>query len=808
MFRKNLIVAWRSLLKHKLQTGINIAGLSIGIAGCLIVYLLTHYELSFNKTIVDRDRIYRVYTQFNGQFNGVNSGVPTGAATLAGTALQGTDLQCMVQVMQSQVIIPSEQTGGGPKKMETQDDIVLISPGYFDLIQNYEWLEGAPRQALSEPFKVVLTESKAKQYFGLKDAREAIGRQLIYKDSLNVTVSGILKDPGFISDFHFTDFISSQSIASSFLKEEFPQDEWDGVRSADQLFVKATKGIPEEKLAANLKPLIDRFNKDQMLGGTKNTFKLQPLSELHYNQDLGIFDTSRAPAHKGTLYGLMLVASLLLLIAAINFVNLATVQATRRSKETGIRKAIGASRGQIARQFLVETFVIALLALPIAAALTEVAMRYFSEFLPEGLHFSVWSPTVLSFMAGAVLVVTFLAGVYPAFVMSAFHPAFAIKNQTGVAAGKGAVNLRKSLIVFQFVLAQAFIIGSMAVGQQLRFVLHKDLGFNKDAVVYFWASRAQKMVFKDRLEKLPEVRGTTLQNKPPMDSGSQTSIVKYDQGDQKVESEVHFRMVDTNYIHLYEIQLLAGRNLLPSDTMKEALVNETLAKAMGYTDPATAIGQTIYMHQSNLPIVGVVKDFHVQSLHNKIPKLAISAANASAYSVAAKIGAGQSLSGTIDKLKAVWEEVYPGKEFTPFFLDETVSKLYERETNLTKLINTATGLAIFISCLGLFGLAFFTVTQRSKEISVRKILGAGVAGIVALLSRDFVKLVVIALLIAAPLAYLLINRWLQDFAYRITVQWWVYLLAGAGAIVIAFLTVGYQSLKAALANPVESLKTE
>lgn len=808
MFKKNLTVAWRSLLKHKLQTGINIAGLSIGIAGCLIVYLLTHYELSFNKTIVDKDRIYRMYTQFNGQFNAVNSGIPTGAAVMATTALQGTDLQCMVQVMQSQVLIPSEQTGGTPKKMETQDNIVLVGPSYFDLIQNYEWLEGAPRQALSEPFKVALTESKAKQYFGLKDAREAIGRQLIYKDSLNVTVSGILKDPDFISDFHFTDFISRQSIASSFLKDEFPQEEWDGVRSADQFFVKASEGISEEQLTANLKPLIVRFNKDQMLSGTENTFKLQPLSDLHYNQDLGIFDTSRSPAHKRTLYGLMLVSGLLLLIAAINFINLATVQATRRSKETGIRKAIGASRGQITRQFLVETFVIALLALPIAVALTELAMRYFSEFLPEGLHFSVWSPTVLTFMAGAVMVVTFLAGLYPAFVMSAFHPAFAIKNQTGVATGRGAVNLRKSLIVFQFVLAQAFIIGSMAVGQQLRYVLHKDLGFNKDAVVYFWASSAQKMVFKDRLEKLPGVKGTTLQNKPPMDSGSQTSIVKYDQGDQKVESEVHFRMVDTNYIHLYEIQLLAGRNLLPSDTMKEALINETLARAMGYTDPSAALGQTIYMHESTLPVVGVVKDFHVQSLHNKIPKLAIAAANSSAYSVAAKIGAGQSLSGSIDKLKAIWEEVYPGKEFTPFFLDETVSKLYKRENQLTKLINMATGLAIFISCLGLFGLAFFTVTQRAKEIGVRKILGAGVAGIVAMLTKDFVKLVIIALAIASPIAYYLIHQWLQDFAYSITLRLWVFLVAGAGAITIAFLTVGLQSIKAALANPVESLKTE
>jgi len=810
MFKNNMTIAWRSIGKHKLQTGINIAGLAIGIAGCLVVFLLAQYELGFNKKIVDAGRVYRIYTQFNGSFTGVNSGVPTGVYGLAGNALQGTDVQCLLQVYRTRVIIPSEQAGGSPKKMEQQNDLVLTGPEFFDLVQNYEWLVGSPRQSLSGPFQVVLTERKAKQYFGLKDAREAIGRQVIYEDSLHTTVTGILSDPGFSSDFHFTDFISRPTIAASFLKDNFPIDEWEGTRSADQFFIKASEGVSPATLMQHLKPLNDRMNVDNEPGVHPNEFLIQPLADLHFNQELGIFDNGRRPAHKPTLYGLMLVAGLLLLIAAINFVNLATVQATRRSKETGVRKVIGASRRQIAGQFLAETFLTTLLALPVALALSELAMRYFSEFLPEGLTMSVQSPGVLAFLLGAVVLVTFMAGLYPSFVMSAFHPAFAIKNQAQ--SGQGGVGLRKGLIVFQFVLAQAFIIGALVMGRQLNYVLQKDLGFDKNAVVYFYTGwggdQTKKFVFQKQLEQLPAVKGTTLQNMPPMNTGSQTSILKFDRDGEQAKSEVHFRMVDTAYLRLYGIELLAGRNLLPSDTMKELLVNETFAKEMGFERPADAVGKMIVQHLKPLPIAGVVKDFHVQSLHHKIPPLAITASTSSAFSVATKISGEQSLSAGVEKLKAVWEEVYPAAEFRPYFLDETLGRMYKSEVQTIKLINTATGLAIFISCLGLFGLAFFTVTQRSKEISVRKILGASVAGIVGLLSKDFLKLVLVSLVVASPIAWWLMDKWLADFAYRIDIHWSVFVLAGVAAVAVAFLTVSFQSVKAALANPVKSLRSE
>lgn len=815
MFRNYLVIAWRSLLKNKLQTAINIAGLAIGIAGCLTVFLLTDYELGFNKKIEYADRIYRVYTEFKGQFSGLNGGVPTAMPALAANTLQGAEVQCLVQTYSAKVAVPTPQ-GDALKKLEEQKDLALVGPEYFDLIQNYEWLAGSPYQSLSAPFSVVLTESKARQYFGMKDAREAMGRTLIFSDSLQTTVSGILKDPAFRSDFLFGAFISRQTIAGSFLKEEFQPDVWGSVRSADQFFVKAAPGISAAALESELKPINDRFNEgfspDSAPGAEQNVFKLQPLAELHFNANLGIFDNSRSPANKSTLYGLMLIAGLLLVIAAINFINLATVQATRRSKETGVRKAIGASRSQLTAQFLVETALITLLALPVATVVSDLSLRYFSEFLPEELNINLLSPALMLFLLSAVAVVTFLAGLYPAFVMSSFDPAFAIKNQQGNIRGGASASLRKGLIVFQFVLAQAFIISALVMGRQMHYAMHKDLGFDQEAVVYFYIDwrtpTAQKLIFQKQLEQLPEVTATSLQNKPPIDMGYQTSILEFDRDSEKVRAEVHFRMVDTGYLGLYDIPLLAGRNLLPADSVKEFLINETFAKVLGYKNATEAVGKLVEYGDKKLPVAGVVQDFHVRSCHHAIPPVALVTNASSAFGVAAKISTAQAMPATLDKLKASWVSVFPGQDFQYFFLNETVEKLYKSETQLSKLINTATGLAIFLSCLGLLGLAFFTVTQRAKEIGIRKVLGASVASVVGLLSKDFLKLVVIALVIASPLAYFFMEKWLSDFAYRIDISWWVFALAGMAAAGVAFLTVGFQSVKAALANPVESLRSE
>ncbi len=811
MFKNYFKTAWRILWRNKLQTGINTIGLAIGIAGCLSAFLLVEYELGFNRGIVDADRIYRVYTQYNGQFSGVNPGIPTGVKTLAAIALEGTEVQCLLHSFTAPVTLPGEFDQSALRKLENQKDIIITGPEYFDLIQNYEWLVGAPRQSMSAPFQLVLTESKARKYFGLKDAREAMGRTVIYNDSLRMTVAGVLKDPEFRSDFFFNDFISIQTVLSSFLKDEIPIDKWGGTRSSDQFYIKTVEGVSQEAMADFLMPLNKRNEGGEETTDLNKEFKLQPLADLHFNQELSIFDSSQSTVHKPTLYGLILVAGLLLLLAAINFINLSTVQATMRSKETGVKKAIGASRGQLRWQFLIETGILTVMTIPVAMALSELSMRYFSEYLPAGLIMDFWSLKVLAFLIGAIVLITFLAGLYPSFVLSSFHPAFAIQQSKSGSIGKNSSNLRKGLIVFQFVLAQAFIIGAIMIGRQMNFILQKDLGFNEESVVYFYNWRggaAKKQLFKDRLKQLPQVAEVALQNKPPMESGYQTSVLEFARDSELIESEVHFRFIDTSFLRLYNIELLAGRNVLPSDTINEFIINETLAEQMGYPTPLDAVGNTLDYNDKKVPITGVVKDFHVRSFHHAIPPTVITASNRNAWSVAVKISNGEHFPTVMESIKQIWIDVYADAEMHHLVFNDAIEKMYESEARTSKLINTATGLAILVSCLGLFGLAFFTVTQRSKEISIRKVLGASIMQVVGLISRDIVILVLIALIIASPIAYYFLENWLQDFTYRIGTPWWVFAVAGIVGVSVAFLTVGFQSLKAALANPVESLRSE
>lgn len=812
MLKNNILIAWRSLLRNKLQTSINILGLAIGIAGCLTVFLLAKYELSFNKDIVDGDRIYRVYTKYNGQFSGVNPGVPTGAIALSPTVLQDAEIICPLHTFTSNIKVPNENNQDISKKFKKQEDLVFTHPNYFDLIQNYEWVTGSPRASLSKPNQVVLTEKKVKLYFGLQNTFEAVGREIIYLDSVRMTVSGVLKNPDFQSDFYFNEFLSAATITGSSLEEQFEPNLWNSTSSSNQLFVKSIEGTSSKTLSQQLTPLNKRLNETKDEVEAKNEFKLQPLSDLHFNADIGIFDSSRSPASKSTLKGLMLLAALLLLIAAVNFINLATVQATRRAKETGVRKIIGASRTQLSYQFLTETALIAVLALPVAIVLSDLSLRYFSEFLPPELAINVGSPENLLFLVITVFVVTFLAGLYPSFVQSSFQPAFALKQSGGNFLSKQSSGLRKGLIVFQFVLAQAFIIGALIMGQQLNYVLHKDLGFDKDAVVYFytpWGAEASKrLIFQQKLEQLPVVKATALQNKSPLERGYQTTVIEIEKNGEKQKKEVHARNVDTAYINMYGIQLLAGRNFHPSDTIKEFIVNESFAREMGYDEPREAIGHLLPWRKQKLAVVGVVKDFHVRSFHHEIPFVAITCTQKGNYAVAAKISQAEPLAVNLKKMEGIWKEVYPNADFDYNLLNETIENLYKTETQTAKLIYTATGLAILISCLGLFGLAFFTVTHRAKEISIRKVLGATVGSIVGLISKDFLKLVVMALLIASPLAYYFMSAWLSEFAYRVDIHWWIFLVAGVLAVAISFSMVGYQSMKAALANPVDSLKNE
>jgi predicted permease len=814
MLRSYFVISLRNLWRNRLYTALNVTGLAIGISACLVIYLIVHFELSFDAFHPDRERIYRAYTQFEGTFTGTNSGVcgplpftlrgeVTGIEAVAAiNTLSGTDVEVPAARKELQVY-------------KDQRDIILAEPEYFAVFSRYEWLAGSPKHSLTAPFLVVLTESKAKKYFGVRHARAALGRTLRYRDSLTVTVSGIVKDLPQPTDLYFKDFISFSTIRHSGLKNEVTLEAWDNTNSAYQTFVKLQPGVSAGRIEAQLLALTSKHFSPQQVKDWRTSYLLQPLRDLHFNPKLGIFDGSRSAAHRPTLRILTGVSGLLLLIAAINFINLVTAQAVRRAREVGVRKVLGSSRRELVTQFLNETLLVTAAAVLLSVLLADLSLRYFKEFIPEGVALDLTDLATMLFLLLTTGVVSLLAGLYPAFVLSSFRPVTALKN-TVYAAGKSRdALLRKGLIVFQFSFAQVLIVGTFIIGSQLSFMRGREMGFNRDAVVYFYApfspgpGQDHRAVLKEELSRLPGVAALSLHGLPPATNGVSSTLIEYDNGKEIRKHEVHRKYGDTAYIHLYNIPLLAGRNLLPSDTAREYLINETYARQLGFTRPGEALGK---MLNKKFPIVGVVKDFHVQSLHNPVPPVVIACETRDFYCFSLKLASqgegGGHFAARMEEVKDVWNRFYPDHPFTYTFLDESIARFYEAEQRTAKLMRTAMGIAILISCLGLFGLATYSAAQRTKEIGIRKVLGASMQHLLALLSRDFLVLVALAFVIAVPVAWYVMNQWLRNFEYKVDVGWTTFALAGGLALLIALLTVSFQSIRAALANPVDSLRNE
>ena len=515
---------------------------------------------------------------------------------------------------------------------------------------------------------------------------------------------------------------------------------------------------------------------------------------------------------KSTIQVLMLIALLLLVIASINFINLETAQGSRRAKEVGVRKVMGASKGTLIRRFLTESFILCLTSVVVSVGLALVAVEYFSDYIPEGVVLDIKDPMIATFLATCVIVVTLLAGLYPAFIMSSYLPALALKNQAGANRSQTrAALVRQGLTVFQFCFAQILIVGTIAIAMQINFMVNKDLGFST-AVLYVqtpWMQKASKRIlFRNELQRVPEVQSLSAHEDPPLSGSWSSTIMKFDNGKDVLEHNVYVKRGDTTYLRVYGIELLAGRNLTPVDTMQEYLINEKYMLLLGFDQPHDALGKTVH---EKYTIVGVVKDFHTRSLHNEITPTVIRYESNGA-AVGMKIVAAQNtvanLRPAIAKIEAAWKKAYPDEDFKYTFMDDTIADFYATEQRVSSLTRVATAIAILISCLGLFGLSSFTVVQRTKEIGVRKVLGASVNSITFLLSRQFLKLVIIAWAMSTPVAYYLIRQWLGNFAYRIDITASIFLASGLASTLIAFVTISIRTLKAAKSDPVKSLRYE
>lgn len=818
MIKSYLTIAIRTLWKNKVFSAINILGLSIGISASLVIYLLVNYHFSFDKFEKDAGRIYRVTSNF--VFSGAvykNSGVTSPLPAAIKKELTGFDAIVPFRTWDDDVKIsvPSAESKE-PQVFKKQSNIVFADENYFGLL-NYEWIAASPKTALVRPYQTVLTTSGAAQYFPRLKPAEIIGRQLYFNDTVRTTITGIVKDFTEHTDFTFKVFISSATLENTSLKPE-DWEQWDNTTSASQLFVKLSAGATISHVEKSINNLYNRHKPNNPDDHSETSFKLQPLSDIHFDADYNTFSIPQA--NKPTLYGLLTIAAFLLLLGCINFINLTTAQAAKRAKEIGIRKTMGSSRRQLIVQFLSETFLLTFFATILSVLLTPLILKAFSGFIPDDLHFGlIQHPAVILFLLILTIVVTALSGFYPALILSGYNPILVLKNIAYANTGKTRTAwLRKSLTVSQFVIAQVFVMGAMLVSKQINYSINKDQGFKKEAILsfstnYYDTVKSHKYVLLDKIKKIPGVAMASLCTNPPSSNSTWSSSMKYKDGKKEIETDVQQKYGDTNYIKLYGLKLLAGNNITQSDTVNAFIINETYAHILGFQQPQQAIGKYLeYDNDKKFPVIGVVTDFNQHSLHQPIKPLVIASRGNVQRNISVALQPGNngndSWKDLITKIEKAWKEIYPQEDFTYTFFDEDIAKYYEAEQHISSLLKWATGLAVFISCLGLLGLVIYTTNQRTKEIGVRKVLGASVRQIVTMITGDFIVLILLAFVIAAPLAWIGMHRWLENFAFRTNISWWIFITGGVVMILVALITLSFQTIKAAMMNPVKSLRTE
>jgi putative ABC transport system permease protein len=810
MLKHYFTLAYRNLFRNKFHSTINIVGLAIGISACIILFLIVRHEIGFNKGFAAYHRIYRIHASFSGVFTGLNRGVSTAAGPYVKENFKGLEATTLFHTLSGPVKI----AGQIPKDFGEQKKLALTAPDYFQVFDSYQWLVGSPEQSLADPNRVVLTKEKAEYYFGQLPVEQYLNKELIYRDSLFLTVSGIVAALPFNSDLEITDFLSFTTIQATWLKKSYGREDWGSTNSSCQLFVRALPGTAPSDLQIQLPQLATKY-KAASTWDAENNFGLQPLADLHYNANLGIFDFSREPAHLPTLTTLSGIAVLLLIIGCINFINLETAQAVHRAKEVGVRKVMGSDRGRLIFQFIAESSILACISLLLALPLTEVGLLYFAEFIPPGVSLNLIG--VLPFLIAMLVIIGVLGGSYPAFILSSYSPVMALKNSAFASSSQSrSAFLRQALIVTQFTFAQVLILGTLVVGWQIRYMINKDLGFSKDEVIYLdtpWWDKSEKVaLLKTELEAISQVKELTLSDSPPSANGWSSTELTYNSSTGESKINAFRKPGDTNYLAFYNIRLLAGRNVLSSDTIKEVLVNETLINQLGFDSPEKALGEVVDLGNVKVPIVGVVKDFHTKSLRDAIDPVFMGCENKYFNCFNIRLNSanksGTEVAAALTKVEQAWKKVYPDAPFVYTFLDETIRNFYNTEQRIAKLINTATLLAILISCLGLFGLASYSTTQRLKEIGIRKVLGASVKQLTLLLTREFLLYVLIAFVIAMPIAIYGATSWLQGFAYHIELTAWMFATTALAALLIAFGTISLKTIRAAQRNPVDSLRSE
>ena len=794
MFQNYLRVAFRNLWRHKGFSLLNILGLTIGMSACFLVFLYVKFELSYDDFHSKGDRIYRIVTDIVNPSETLPLSVAAPAMPVAAKR-DFPEIEKLVRFDPGNILVRRGE-------LKIQEGSMAFADSTFFEVFDFPMLKGDPVRALREPYSVVLSETAAKKYFGTEDP---MGKQLILTGANNLgTVTGIMKDMPENTE------LKADMLVSMYRGQQADSNRdqnWGGFGDYSYFLLKPNTNAQalEKKFPAFLQNHIAKMMKEN---NQTYTYLLEPLKDVYLKSKRG----GTVSGSMTNVYVFSIIGVFILLIAGINFVNLTTARSTERAREVGIRKVVGAERRQLTSQFLGESVILCLIAFVLSVGVCAALLSSFNFLAGKTVSTGIfYHPSYILTLLGIGVGIGLLAGIYPALVLSAFHPIVVLRGR--FASGTRGLLLRKGLVISQFTISIGLIVATLLVGSQLNYMRNQELGFSKDQeLVLDTHGDPHWDALKQEIKGLPGVVSVAMSSNTP-GSGAMNAytIIQNQKGEMQVCSPDLF-FVDYEFIPQYQMKVIAGRafsRAFGADTTQTLILNEAAVRMLGYHKPQDALGRDFSQWGRKGKIIGVVKDFHYESLQTVIRPLSMRIEPEDCGEMSVKVST-TNLKRTIAGIEKSWHTIIPTRPFSYSFVDEMFDQQYRTEDRFGRLFLYFSVLAIFISCLGLLGLAWYSTTQRTKEIGVRKVLGASVGGIVGLLSKDFLWLVGIAFLVATPVSFWLMKRWLDGFYYRIHIwsEWWIFVLAGLGALAIALFTISFQAVKAAIANPVNSLRSE
>ncbi len=808
MFRNYFKFAFRNLLNHKRHSFLNIMGLAVALAACLVIFLVLKQEYSYDTYHKNADHIYqlvRVQKTSDGDNFDIGTPLPMTAA-LRNDFPQVTFAE-MFTSYGSQVAAINHAGAAPDKKFIETIGVFYTDPEMFSLF-DVTWLSGNAA-VLKNDNTAVLSRSQAEKYFG--DWKQATGKYIKIDNTVTARVSGVINDVPANTDFPFKIILSYESFLSNIKALGFSgmKDHWGSVSSNHQVFALLPPSVSPQSIDNNLVQFVNKYFVKDISKSKKITQFLQPLKNIHFDARFG--NNGTHISSKSSLNTLAFIGILILLMACINFINLSTALAVKRSKEVGIRKVMGSTGKQLTTQVMAETGLIVLLAALLGVILAYISLPYLKYIVEIETTLPLISKGSILFLFAAIIITTLLSGTYPALILSRFKPVEAMRNKIS-SSQIGGISLRRVLVVLQFSFSQILIIATIIALNQMHFIRNADLGFNKEAILLLSGnndsvSLAKQDAFKASLQRLPEVASVSFGFDAPSSSNNWNANFGFNNSTVDESFFPNLKFGDGAYQQTFGLRMAAGR-FYTNDSLKEVVVNETLAHKLGFKDPEKIIGKTLRLGNATWQtIVGVVKDFKNNSLRDVIPPTVLLKAK-KYYSLTAIKLRSRNLAGSNEKIQTLWDSFFPEYAYNSRFFDESINNFYEQEKRLSTLYQVYALLAIFISCLGLYGLVSFMAVQKTKEVGIRKVLGASITNIVYLFSKEFTILIGIAFLIAVPAGYYMMQNWLQRFVFRVNVGLGVFVIAIVLSLLIAWVTVGYKAIKAAVANPVKSLRTE